>query len=222
MNHLKEDVKNYMDKGYTYAQIAILFNFKNGKQLKSYNYRHWGLKCGAIILPKGNCLECNMELIGKYQTKFCSRRCSITYMYKEDISKSRKSQIYCNNCELSLQGKSGNKFCSRQCSVEYKRSISNKLIEEGSEMISSAVIKRYLIRKFGEKCMECGWNNRNLYSNTIPIELEHIDGNSSNNELNNVKLLCPNCHSLTPTYKNLNKGNGRFKRRERYIKGKSY
>ena len=55
----------------------------------------------------------------------------------------------------------------------------------------------------------------------LASNLEHIDGNSENNSLDNLKLLCPNCHSLTPTYKNLNKGNGRFKRMERYNKGKS-
>ena len=40
----------------------------------------------------------------------------------------------------------------------------------------------------------------------------YIDGHSENNSLPNLKLLCPNCHSLTPTYGFLNKGNGRKKR----------
>jgi len=70
--------------------------------------------------------------------------------------------------------------------------------------------------------MECGWKEKNVVTGNIPIELEHIDGNSENNLLTNLKLLCPNCHSLTPTYKALNVGNGRHKRRERYKDGKSY
>ena len=70
--------------------------------------------------------------------------------------------------------------------------------------------------------MECGWGEKNKFSNTVPIELEHIDGNSENNQLDNLKLLCPNCHSLTPTYKGLNKGNGRHIRQQRYKDGKSY
>jgi predicted HNH restriction endonuclease len=52
--------------------------------------------------------------------------------------------------------------------------------------------------------------------------MEHIDGNSSNNKVTNLCLLCPNCHSQTPTYKNKNKGNGRHYRRIRYKDGKSY
>ena len=70
--------------------------------------------------------------------------------------------------------------------------------------------------------MECGWGEENPKTNKVPIELEHIDGNSNNNELSNLKLLCPNCHSLTPTYKGANRGNGRYERKERYKKGKSY
>ena len=59
-------------------------------------------------------------------------------------------------------------------------------------------------------------------SGKVPIELDHIDGNSENNSLENLRILCPNCHSLTPTYKSSNKGKGRKYRRERYNIGKSY
>ena len=43
---------------------------------------------------------------------------------------------------------------------------------------------------------------------TIPLEVKHIDGNYLNNSEENLMLLCPNCHSLTSTYKgaNLNRG----------------
>ena len=39
---------------------------------------------------------------------------------------------------------------------------------------------------------------------------QHIDGNSKNNKEENLTLLCPNCHSLTKTYKGANRGNGRY------------
>lgn len=56
---------------------------------------------------------------------------------------------------------------------------------------------------FPHICFSCGlseWLNK-----PIPLELEHKDGNSSNNKLNNLALLCPNCHSFTPTYRGKNK-----------------
>ena len=61
----------------------------------------------------------------------------------------------------------------------------------------------------------CGWCEINPTSGKIPLEIEHIDGNYKNNTEENLILLCPNCHSLTPTYRALNKGHGR---KERYKK----
>jgi Zn finger protein HypA/HybF involved in hydrogenase expression len=72
-----------------------------------------------------------------------------------------------------------------------------------------------LIEKCNEKCSECGWNKRNETSGKIPLEVDHIDGNSENNLEENLRLLCPNCHALTPHFRNLNKGNGRAWRKEK-------
>lgn len=47
----------------------------------------------------------------------------------------------------------------------------------------------------------------NKFTNIIPLEVEHMDGNYKNNEENNLILLCPNCHSLTATYKGANLNN---------------
>ena len=41
----------------------------------------------------------------------------------------------------------------------------------------------------------------------ITIELDHLDGNSNNNNLNNLRILCPNCHSQTPTFRSRNNKN---------------
>lgn len=49
----------------------------------------------------------------------------------------------------------------------------------------------------------------------IEIELDHINGDSSDNVEANLRLLCPNCHAQTPTYKNRNKGRGRGGRKIR-------
>lgn len=46
------------------------------------------------------------------------------------------------------------------------------------------------------------------YTGTLPLEVEHIDGDATNNSEENLTLLCPNCHSLTRTYRGANKGNG--------------
>ena len=66
------------------------------------------------------------------------------------------------------------------------------------------------------RCARCGWSEVNPVIGRSPLEIDHIDGNAYNNVENNLILLCPNCHALTPTYKNLNKGRGRLGRQQKY------
>ena len=73
-------------------------------------------------------------------------------------------------------------------------------------------IKRYLRKKFGNKCCLCGWSKANPKTGQVPLVADHIDGKWRNNIENNLRLLCPNCDALTPTYAGLNRGNGRKNR----------
>ena len=76
-------------------------------------------------------------------------------------------------------------------------------------------LRRYIFEKYNNKCSKCGWSMENPFTHTFPLEIDHIDGNYRNNSEDNLILLCPNCHSLTATYKGANKGNGR-KQRKKY------
>lgn len=128
----------------------------------------------------------------------------------------------CINCENEITG-SGKKYCSYTCQQTFQRTQKIQLWLEGKidgrrgKTSTGRFIKRYLIDKFGEKCMKCGWCERNKFTNLIPIELEHIDGDFLNNKVENLELLCPNCHSLTKTYKGANKKKGRP--RAKYYRG---
>lgn len=61
-------------------------------------------------------------------------------------------------------------------------------------------IKSRLIKEFGHFCSNC--NNSHWINKPITLELDHIDGNNRNNSKENLRLLCPNCHSMTPTWRN--------------------
>lgn len=52
-------------------------------------------------------------------------------------------------------------------------------------------------------CQNCG-NDGNWMGGIIALELDHIDGDNKNNELSNLRYLCPNCHALTDTYRGKN------------------
>lgn len=167
---------------------------------------------------KRKCLNCGKEIstTKKSEKKFCDNSCAAKYNNHK-----RKKKRLCLNCGKELNCNQKN-FCSIACVSLHRRKIVFEKIENGDLSLSEKNYKNYLIYKYGNKCMECGWDKVNEYSKRIPIELEHKDGNPENNELSNLKLLCPSCHSLTPTYKFLNAGNGRYKRRKRYQDGKSF
>jgi 5-methylcytosine-specific restriction endonuclease McrA len=75
-------------------------------------------------------------------------------------------------------------------------------------------IRNYMFTKYGNKCQLCGWGEIHPITGRIPLQIEHIDGDCTNHAETNLQLLCPNCHSLTPTYGALNKGKStRFNRR---------
>ena len=112
------------------------------------------------------------------------------------------------------------KYCYNQCKVDYQyqRYISawHKGKKDGSRGINAKNISRHLLRfliqKYGEVCLQCKWNKKNPSTNRVPLEIDHIDGNADNNMEDNLRILCPNCHALTPSFRNLHKGQGRSRR----------
>lgn len=68
-----------------------------------------------------------------------------------------------------------------------------------------------LFERFGRRCRNqaCavpgGWAEVNPALGYSPVEVDHVDGDHFNNALGNLRILCPSCHSLTPTFRKLNR-----------------
>lgn len=137
-----------------------------------------------------------------------------------------KKERFCVGCNVLLTIRHKIKFCSNQCQSDLQQRKWVKLWKKGQVQGNVGItarnisthLRKYLIEKFNNKCVVCGWAKKHPITGVVPLEIEHIDGDSENNQENNLKLLCPNCHALTPFYKNLNRGKGRKWRMNKYIK----
>jgi hypothetical protein len=128
--------------------------------------------------------------------------------------KPRKKCLSCGKETASPQAI----YCSNSCQQEFQfdRYIEKWKSGEVSGLqglgIVSSHVKRYLRRKYDNQCCICGWSQINPSIGYSPLVADHIDGNWRNNIESNLRLICPNCDSLTPTYAGLNRGNGRGNR----------
>ena len=153
------------------------------------------------------CLKCKNDFQPNYPSqKFCGRVCSASYTTKgrkhstgtkEKIRKSMlnynailtgetKPEKYCKICKKILMG--GNiTFCSNKCMKYYHNGLKVKQWQEGKidgncKSGYAGFIKRYLLEKYDNKCSVCGWGETNTFTKTIPLEVEHIDGDAYNNK----------------------------------------
>lgn len=94
-------------------------------------------------------------------------------------------------------------------------------IEAAGRLSGNARLARqYLLARRPHNCEIC--KGTTWCGAPMPLVVDHIDGDYTNNTLVNLRLVCGNCDMQLPTYKGRNRGHGRFSRRQRYAAGKSY
>lgn len=85
--------------------------------------------------------------------------------------------------------------------------------ERPFESLGVRAKKQRLVWDRGHKCEVCKleeWMNQ-----AIPLELDHMDGNPTNNTKENLRLICPNCHAQTETYRGKNIGRPKCESRDK-------
>lgn len=167
-----------------------------------------------------NCLCCGEETTNP---KYCSRSCAAKESNQSAPKRKRTAwkTSECRGCGKSFEyrdSQSSGHYCSNACQWQHSRRElvehwkSGKLDACGKNGRLNKGIRKYLIKEANHQCSKCGWNKVNPVSGKCPLEIDHIDGNAENCRPENLRVLCPNCHSLTPTWKALNSGNGSKKR----------
>jgi hypothetical protein len=138
------------------------------------------------------CKYCN-EVIKECNT-FCNSSCAASYNNSKHPKRTPKIVKSCPNCGGRVL-REDCRFCSRSCRMQYK-------INNGIKL-DPKTIRRYYLKLRGLICEEC--KNTHWNGLLIPLDIHHIDGNPRNNRPENIRVLCPNCHTQTDNYKSKNR-----------------
>jgi hypothetical protein len=166
------------------------------------------------------CEQCKSPHNGAYGSgRFCNKKCASafsTYKKREEINK--KVSVICkakeiwfhlntdevrekrNATMLKRYGTTGFSETNRRKGIETLIKKSNEIYKSGDfSKMSEKQRRKKLLEESKNSCSQCGiceWNNQKL-----TLEIDHIDGSDTNNNKENLRVLCPNCHSQTPTFR---------------------
>jgi hypothetical protein len=117
-----------------------------------------------------------------------------------------KEKVYCY-CGVVITNVRS-KYCSQTC---HARTITAYMINDwlngtikgwtGKTRAISTFVRVYLKDVRGSACDSCGWDKHHPSDGKSLTEVDHIDGDAENCSPNNLRILCPNCHSMTPTFR---------------------
>jgi hypothetical protein len=190
------------------------------QELSVQNLSRHLVKHIIIKKPTSHCLLCNEPIFDKRQ-KFCCLSHSATYTNRLKGKKQHSQEPnYCLCCGIEIAIYTD--YCGHKClwetkNKEYIKDWLDDLVPiektySGVNNTLTPIIRRYLIEKAENKCQKCGWCEVNPKTGLVPIQINHIDGDSTNTRPENLEVICPNCHALTENFGGLNRGKGRKKR----------
>lgn len=137
---------------------------------------------------------------------FCSRSCANSRKFSpESIELKKRSNLeyYANltadqKQQLNKQKIEAYDFAAHQKLVQEKNRV--KSWSRPYEQMHRQSLRKRVLHERNYKCEACGISN--VYNGKpLSLELDHIDGDNTNNKIENLRILCPNCHSQTPTHR---------------------
>lgn len=153
------------------------------------------------------CIYCNNTLTSTHAKKFCNRSCAAKHNNRNRESRSIESRNKTSESIKALGPRSHETIIKALHSysvtrIKYLFNTPFERLERQSKRI------RIIIEQEG-KCARCGISE--WLGQPVCFEMDHIDGNNQNNTRHNLEILCPNCHSNTPTWKGRNSTRDRTK-----------
>jgi len=139
------------------------------------------------------------------EKKFCSRSCGNSRKFTEESRAKTSATLQKYYSGLTLEEKQ-DKFASARSKYDYddqqKRAKETKIMKSWDrpyEEMSREALKKRILHESDYKCECCGisdWQGK-----PITLEMDHVDGDPNNNRRENLRILCPNCHSQTHTFR---------------------
>jgi hypothetical protein len=129
----------------------------------------------------------------------------------------RQTAFSCLNCDIEgwfYPSTHQGKYCSNQCQMSYRWTNETLPSIISGDCNNKKALKKFLRENRGDKCEICQCppihNNKPLV-----LQLDHINGDSDDNSVANLRLLCPNCHSQTETFGSKNNRKNKLKATKR-------
>ena len=153
-------------------------------------------------MPIVNCPKCNTEFENKGlwgTKKFCSRKCANSRLrpkeLRDRVSKKLTGRIGKSIFLSPEKLKSRNLKLRKTWDLKYENISFNEL--------SWDLQRLRVIKEQNNSCGKCEITE--WFGNKISLEVDHIDGNRKNNCRENLIAICPNCHSITTTWRGRNR-----------------
>lgn len=153
----------------------------------------------------------------QYTKEWLQELCESSYSYAEVLSKAGRKQgggaqqtlkKKISEFEIDISHFTGQKWhdSPNQLSQRSREKYSLEEVFSKNSPVTQKVLRGYVERHsvLEYKCVKCGCDGH-WQDGTISLEIDHIDGDNSNNQIDNLRYLCPNCHALTETYRGKNK-----------------
>lgn len=185
---------------------------KNDKVQKAANDLIERQKQKSIDLKNKNaslvykCENCNCDKVGKYGSgRFCSEKCARCFSTKEKREEINKV------VSEKAKGRSNPIKNLKDRTEKFKKTVEDKFLNINFDDLKFESLRKRVLLEQNHKCNNPKCRRSKWLGEKLTLELEHIDGNRLNNKRENLEALCPNCHSLTKTWRGRNKKNRRPK-----------